>query len=62
MIAKLVMVGLMLVAGLVAFSIKLFVPEIKYKNNPMQRIKIITRVRVVCVLVILVLMLICMFI
>lgn len=62
MVAKLILLGIMVVAGLVAFVIKFFVPEIKYKNNPMQRIKIISRVRVGCVLIILVLLLICMFI
>lgn len=62
MVAKLIMVGLMFVAGFVSFVIQFFVPENKYKNNPMQRIRIISKVRVVCVLIILVLMLICMFI
>lgn len=62
MIFKFISLGIIVICAIVAFIIPLFFPEEKYKNNPMKRVKIIVRTRLVCILVILVLLLICIII
>ena len=59
---KLIFTGIMFVCAIIAFVIKLFIPEYKYKDNPMRRIILITRIRVGCYIIMMVLLLICLFI
>ena len=59
---KLVLLGIMAVLALVVFLIGYFVPEANFKKNIMARIKLIVRVRAICFVVMLVLLLICMFV
>ena len=59
---KLVLLGIMAVLALVVFLIGYLVPETNFKKNIMARIKLIVRVRAICFVVMLVLLLICMFV
>ena len=59
MALKFISLALIVMCVLCAMMIGYFIPERKYKNNQMARVKIIARVRVGCFLVMLVLVLIC---
>lgn len=59
---KLVLLGIMAVLALVVFLIGYLVPEANFKKNIMARIKLIVRIRSICFVVMLVLLLICMFV
>lgn len=59
MVFKLISVGVFIICAIIAFLIKYFLPEAKYKNDPMQRIKILVRVRVICFVLMLILLFIC---
>ncbi len=62
MVFKFIALALIAISAIVAFLIGFFLPETKYKDAPMKRVKILVRVRLVCILVILVLLLICIII
>ena len=62
MLFKFISLAIMLLCALVAYSIKIFLPEHKFKNDPMKRVRIIVRVRLGCILVALVLLFICIII
>ncbi len=59
---KLIAFAIIVVCVLVAMMIGYFVPEAKFKKDPMARVKIIARVRVGCFLLMLILALICIII
>ena len=59
-IAKLVFLIIMGVCGVIAFITPFFFPEAKYKNDNARRIRAIVRIRLACLLIILILMLLCL--
>jgi len=62
MIFKFIALAIIAICALVAYFVKFFLPEEKYKNNPILRTKIIVRVRAACILIALVLLFICIII
>ena len=59
-VVKLAFLGVMVVCAIIAFVTPLIFSEAKYKNDPARRIRNIVKVRMVCFMVVLVLMLLCL--
>ncbi len=59
---KFIALAIIVVCVIVAISCSWFFPEAKYKNDPMKRVKILTRIKLGCFLIMLVLALICIII